>query len=94
MVDESIQMWIMQPMNIVVPSTEDVRAGLAALSQAELVDLSSRSGVPFSTLSKIRYGHTPNPGLDTVRKFFHLLPAELAQQNTHPAQVEQGASHA
>jgi hypothetical protein len=82
-------------MNTSLPSASVVSARLKALKMAEIESLASQSGVPFATLLKIRMGTTPNPGLETVRKFFHLLPAELAQQNPHPAQEPaQGVSHA
>jgi transcriptional regulator with XRE-family HTH domain len=61
-------------MNPELPSTELLAARLKLLKGIELEDLASRSGVPASTLWKIRMGVTPNPGLETVRKFFHLLP--------------------
>jgi hypothetical protein len=66
------------------------------LRTGELRELAAISGVPFRTLLKIRLGDTPNPGLETVRKFFHLLPAELAQPTPHPAQkaTTQGAVNA
>lgn len=61
-------------MRTLLPSADQVRTGLQSLSLAELSGLSVRSGVPFSTLVKIRNGHTPNPGLETVRKFYPHIP--------------------
>lgn len=55
-----------------IPAAADVRAALAALSYAQMQDLSRRSGVPFTTLWKIRSGETTNPGIETVKKFFPL----------------------
>lgn len=70
-------MWIMQViMTSELPSTELLASRLKLLKGAELEVLARRSGVPASTLWKIRMGVTPNPGLETVRKFFHLLPSE------------------
>lgn len=37
-------------------------------------DLAKAANVPFTTLWKIRMGETKNPGIDTVKKFAHLLP--------------------
>ena len=65
----------MAGMNTDLPSAEAIQARLKLLKGVDIDALSSRSGVPTSTLWKIRNGHTPNPGLETVRKFFHLLPS-------------------
>ena len=56
-------------------SADDVRTVLGLLTQRQLERLSAASGVPLSTLGKIRRGDTLNPGLETVRKFFPHLPA-------------------
>lgn len=56
-------------------SAEDVRTVLGLLTQRQLERLSAASGVPLSTLGKIRRGETQNPGLETVRKFLPHLPA-------------------
>ena len=72
-------------MNLALPSTEMLSTRLKLLKGVEIEDLASRSGVPASTLWKIRMGVTPNPGLETVRKFFHLLP--------EPATDQQDAAH-
>ena len=78
-----------------LPSTDQVAARLRVMRMGELRDLAGRSGVPYRTLLKIRLGETPNPGLETVRKFFHLLPATPAATDPHAAQAaQQGATHA
>ena len=59
---------------VVFPPLAMVRARLGAMTQAELRRLADDSGVPYPTLVKIRQGTTKNPGLETVRKFFPLLP--------------------
>lgn len=69
------------------PSTEAVQTRLKLLKVVEIDALANRSGVPSSTLWKIRNGVTQNPGLETVRKFFHLLPAT-------PSTTEAPAPHA
>lgn len=43
------------------------------LSHSEVRALSSRAGVPFTTIWKIRDGTTTNPGIETVRLFYHLI---------------------
>lgn len=63
-------------MIITVPPLTMVRSRLERLSQSQLTQLASDSGVPFGTLMKIRQGVTTNPGIETVRKFFPLLTAE------------------
>lgn len=85
----------MRGMNTELPSAEVVQARLKLLKGVDIDALSSSSGVPASTLWKIRNGHTPNPGLETVRKFFHLLPATPATNDAHTAQAaQQGVANA
>jgi hypothetical protein len=57
------------------PPIEDIRASLAGLSHQQLHYLSRGSSVPYTTLLKIRSGITGNPGIETVRKFWPLVPA-------------------
>lgn len=52
-----------------IPSADEVRAALGSLSMAQVHELSRLSGVPWTTLRKIRDGETPNPRLETVRQF-------------------------
>jgi predicted transcriptional regulator len=56
-------------------SAEDVRTVLGLLTQRQLERLSAASGVPLSTLGKIRRGETCNPGIETVRRFLPYLDA-------------------
>lgn len=58
-----------------IPSSESLRQDLRGLTFAQIEHLALRSGVPFGTLYKIRNGHTPNPGIETVRKFYSHIPA-------------------
>jgi transcriptional regulator with XRE-family HTH domain len=62
------------------PSVEVIRSRLQSLNDGEIYKVASDSGVPASTLWKIRCGATSNPGLETVRKFFHLLPVPTDTQ--------------
>lgn len=84
-------------MNTVFPSVDDVRVRLQLLKDGEIYKVAQESGVPASTLWKIRCGATPNPGIETVRKFFHLLPAN-DQQAVEPvpeaSTIDQGVTHA
>lgn len=63
-----------------IPSTHQVRTRLQALAFGEVKRLSAISGVPFTTLWKVRTGETANPGLDTVRLFWSHVDACRAQQ--------------
>jgi hypothetical protein len=56
-----------------IPSAADVRARLETLTAAALEALAQRSGVPITTLIKVRNGQTTNPRLETVRQFWPEL---------------------
>ena len=60
-------------MDNTIPSAQEVREKLAQLGHAETQDLAEQSGVPFTTLWKIRTGETDNPRLETVRLFFPFI---------------------
>ena len=72
-----------------LPSAEALAARLKSLKGVELEQLASKSGVPVSTLWKIRIGATPNPGIETVRKFYSWLPTTPAPTNPPAAQAAQ-----
>ena len=61
-------------MPITVPPLAMIRARLATMNQSQLKRLAKDSGIPFGTLMKIRYGITKNPGIETVRAFYPMLP--------------------
>lgn len=61
-------------MVITIPPLALIRRRLEAMNQAQVKSLASDSGVPFGTLMKIRHGITKNPGIETVRAFYPLLP--------------------
>ena len=61
-----------------MPKIDDVRTRLKALSKAQIDSLHKHSGVPKSTIYKIRYGCTPNPGYVTVNDLCVYLPAAEA----------------
>ena len=56
-------------MDINFPSAEQVRAQLAPLTLKQLDRLAELSGVPATTIYKIKRGETANPGIETLRKF-------------------------
>jgi hypothetical protein len=53
-----------------IPTCDDLRVVLGRLRHGDLQRLSRVSGVPFSTLWKVRIGETPNPRIGTVRAFW------------------------
>lgn len=60
-------------MNESIPSAAEVAAALAQLTFAQLERLASISGVPLTTVYKIKSGETTNPGIETVRKFARFI---------------------
>lgn len=69
MVDTTMRIWIIVGM---MPFTQVV-ARLKSLTPAERDLIAARAKVPPSTVSKIVYGHTPNPGVLTVEKLAKAL---------------------
>jgi hypothetical protein len=70
-----------------IPTPQQIRDQLASLNHAAVQALSASSGVPFTTLWKIRSGETDNPRLETVRAIWPELIG------TQPAATQQEASH-
>ena len=57
-----------------IPSAAEIQIALQAFSYAQMRDLSERSGVPFTTLWKVRGEETNNPRIESVRAFWpHVL---------------------
>lgn len=75
-------------MNIEIPSAADLAGRLKVLTGGQMADLARKSGVPYTTLWKIQSGVTPNPGIETVRRFLPHLP-EL--DTTPVSAMQQGA---
>ena len=67
-------------MDITIPSAEDIRASLELLTLRQIDRLSELSGVPVGTIRRIRYAQTPNPGVETVRKFVPHIDAAKASE--------------
>lgn len=59
-----------------IPALQSIIEKLSALSDKELAALAVTSGVGVSTLQRIRKRQTPNPGIETVRKFLPHLELE------------------
>lgn len=55
-------------MSTSIPSAADVQTWLEPFDNRQLQRLADLSGVPFTTLWKIRSGETANPRIDTVRQ--------------------------
>lgn len=66
-------------MDITIPSAEEIRTSLERLTLGQIDRLGALSGVPAATIRKIRYGQTPNPGVETVRKFVPHIEAVRAE---------------
>lgn len=63
-------------MDMNLPSAEQVRAALSPLTMKQLERLEELSGVPATTIYKIKRGETENPGIETLRRFLpHIAEA-------------------
>jgi hypothetical protein len=59
------------------PSGADVQEALSRCTFKQIVMLSFLSGVPETTLFKLRAGEIANPGVETVRRFAaHIAKAK------------------
>ena len=61
-----------------IPPIDQIKAALSPLTGAQLERLAELSGVPVTTISKIRRGETVNPGITTVRLFIVHIKAAAA----------------
>lgn len=60
-----------------IPPVTEIRGLLEKLGHAQVHELARASGVPFTTIWKVRSGETGNPGIETVRKWMpHLKLVE------------------
>jgi predicted transcriptional regulator len=60
-----------------IPTSTEIRGRLAELSYSQVTALARLSGVPFTTLWKVRNGDTQDPRLDTVAQFLPHINAAL-----------------
>lgn len=65
-----------------IPSAAIVRERLQRLSWSEVQLLCRRTGLPFTTVWKVRTGETSDPRLETVRV---LWPSLIAAPSPAPA---------
>lgn len=70
-------------MSTSIPAAAVIREALQKLDRQEMAALASCSEIPFPTLWKIRSGETPNPGIETVRKFYDSI--DLVKAGKQPA---------
>ena len=56
---------------------EQIKDYLQTLKDAELRALSVASGVPYSTIIKVKYGTTKNPTYETVSSLYQWMPRKL-----------------
>lgn len=61
-------------------SSAMVRNKLHFFAVKDLQALSDASGIPFTTLLKIKNGVTSNPGIDTVNQFIGLIDSVTSKQ--------------
>ena len=78
-------------MHTQIPPISDVQQKLKGLGHAEMHSLSRLSGIPFTTLWKIRDGVTKNPGIETVRVFYPHIDGARSVKATPQDQATQGA---
>jgi hypothetical protein len=65
-------------MSIEIPPIAEIRAALQPLTLKQLDVLGALSGVPATTIAKIRRGETKNPGTETCRAFLPFIAAAQA----------------
>ena len=79
-----------------LPTAASIRAALETLTYAQGQRLSLASGVPFTTIWKIRDGITKNPGIETVRMFLphleSLQPQDLSGFGRLDGQAQEEAA--
>jgi len=67
-------------MDLNIASIAAVRAALAPLTLKQIERLGALSGVPPTTIYKIKRGETENPGIETVRLFAPHIEAAMAAE--------------
>lgn len=75
-------------MDTPIPSAAQVREALSPLTLKQIDLLARLSGVPSTTIYKIKRGETDNPGIETVGKFMPHVAAALLEQARPTTQTE------
>lgn len=70
-------------MTMQIPSAADVRARLGVLSRSQVIALAEKTGVPFTTLNKIRRGETEDPRIETVRLVWPEISGGSSTEVSH-----------
>jgi predicted transcriptional regulator len=65
-----------------------VKEYVAGCTGKELQALAEKSGVPFTTLMKIKTGETKNPGVLNVQKIYPHLPNVVGERRRKPGRRE------
>lgn len=71
-------------MDTTIPAAAEVVARIEPLTNGQLQRLSELSGVPFTTLWKIRSGETTNPRIDSASKFWPYIEAAQEASGSTP----------
>lgn len=74
-----------------IPSVESIRSALAPLNLRELDRLAELSGVPATTIYKIKRGETENPGIETLRKFMPHIKTVMDERAAAEPAAERAA---
>jgi transcriptional regulator with XRE-family HTH domain len=65
-----------------------VKEYVAGCTGKDLQALADKSGVPFTTIMKIKTGETKNPGVITVQKLYPHLPNVVGERRRAPGRRE------
>ena len=77
-----------------LPSGAEVAAALNDLGGMPLARLAKLTGSSLSTLHRIKHGKKPNPGIDTVRKFWPTVQTIRLVQSSGDAPARMTAKAA
>ena len=66
-------------MENMIPTSLQVRERLATLTYGQVTALARLSGVPLTTLWKVRNGDTQDPRIDTVAQFLPHIETALKE---------------
>lgn len=55
-----------------------VKTYLDNCKHSDIQKLANESGIPFTTIIKIKYGETKNPGVHTIQPLFNVIMKQTA----------------
>jgi hypothetical protein len=70
----STELGINTGMDIYTP----VKTHLEKCKHSDIQRLADESGIPFTTIIKIKYGETKNPGVLTIQPLFNVIMKQAA----------------